>query len=130
MGVVSPPGRSCDHGSRLTCGVVGCVFCKKKSKQERQRFERQLSDMIFLKPVAQTLTEVLKAVFTIERVNLEAGHLLGQDGFGQVEHSGVIDGEVTVVAVQHPDGCPLDAADTGSTITDTDGEDHQLSDPP
>lgn len=49
-----------------------------------------------------------EAVFTVQRVNLEAGHLLGQDGLGQVEQRRVVDGEVVVITVQHPDSCPLD----------------------
>lgn len=47
-------------------------------------------------------------IFTVQRVNLEAGHLLGQDGLWQVEQSRVVDGEVAVITVQHPDSCPLD----------------------
>jgi len=50
-----------------------------------------------------------EAVFTIQGVNLEAGHLLGKDGLGQVEQGGVVNGEVAVITVQHPDCCPLDA---------------------
>lgn len=47
-------------------------------------------------------------MFTVQGVNLEAGHLLGQDGLGQVEEGRVVDGEVAVITVQHPDSCPLD----------------------
>lgn len=50
-----------------------------------------------------------ETIFTIQRVNFEACHLLGQDGLGQVEESWVIDGEVAVITVQNPDSCPLDA---------------------
>lgn len=50
-----------------------------------------------------------KAVFTIQWVNLEARHLLGQDGLGQVVQSRVVDGKVAVITVQQPDRCPLDA---------------------
>lgn len=40
-------------------------------------------------------------------VHLEGRHLLGEDGLGQVEKGGVIDGEVTVVLVQNPHCCSL-----------------------
>lgn len=51
---------------------------------------------------------MLQLLFTIQRVNLEAGHLLGQDGFGQIEQCRVVHGEVAVITVQHPDGRTLD----------------------
>ena len=44
-------------------------------------------------------------------VDLEPRHLLGEDGLGQVEQCRVVDGEVTVVLVQDPHGCPLDATE-------------------
>lgn len=47
-------------------------------------------------------------LLTVQGVNLEARHLLGQDGLGQVEQRRVVDGEVVVVTVQHPDGRSLD----------------------
>lgn len=40
-------------------------------------------------------------------VDLEGRHLLGEDGLGQVEKGGVIDGEVTIVLVQNPHCCSL-----------------------
>lgn len=49
-----------------------------------------------------------EAVLTVQGVNLEARHLLGQDGLGQVEQGGVVDGEVAVITIQQPDSCPLD----------------------
>lgn len=51
-----------------------------------------------------------EAIFTVQGVNLEARHLLGQDGLGQVEQSRVVDGEVAVITIQQPDSCPLDTA--------------------
>lgn len=49
-----------------------------------------------------------EAVFTVQGVNLEARHLLGQDGLGQVEKSRVVNREVAVITIQQPDSCPLD----------------------
>jgi len=49
-------------------------------------------------------------MLTVQGVDLEARHLLGEDGLGQVEHGWVVDREVGVVVVQHPHGRALDTA--------------------
>lgn len=52
--------------------------------------------------------EHVEGIFTIQRVNLEARHLLGQNRLGQVGQNRVVDGEVAVIMIQQPDSCPLD----------------------
>lgn len=50
----------------------------------------------------------VEGILTIQRVNLEARHLLGQNRLGQVGQNRVVDGKVAVIMIQQPDSCPLD----------------------
>lgn len=61
-----------------------------------------------MKKIGKVKPEHVCGIFTIQRVNLEACHLLRQNRLGQVGQNRVVDGEVAVIMIQQPDSCPLD----------------------